>query len=438
VCRELSEKRHRPHQRRGRRRATNSRSAARRSAAHSHRDEVEDGLAELARIAVNNAQAPGDGLEAELWASCLLGAADTPEIADRGTQRQFQLKLIGAIERLATADALATLRAMSAVGAPAQRCRAAAGADRLAARGLQEPRWADELATACPVAAALTCDELFDDGCSVIVEFDGPGPEPHTLGMFIDHNLHGLATDVFIAGPLDEVREQMLSVSDRHSPISVRDLDLSEARARVYAGLDALDDAYLPPVNEDVPRLRALIEARMTLLPAGHVPGRGADAISEKDRVQLRESFLASPHGRRWRGHEHAEDITATVIDFGAIHNHGGPLRFSPAVIEIFMVEWLARKVVRDRVFFELVPDVLRDWVAYVAARRGLAPAFVTQCTEAVAVFRDEMLAAICDPAMWGPAKGFAVAADRARVDLSDADQLDTFIQEYNRQRRAG
>lgn len=39
-----------------------------------------------------------------------------------------------------------------------------------------------------------------------------------------------------------------------------------------------------------------------------------------------------------------ARDVVELAIDFGADYNHGGPLRWSPVVVEVFMTNWLARK----------------------------------------------------------------------------------------------
>jgi hypothetical protein len=87
---------------------------------------------------------------------------------------------------------------------------------------------------------------------------------------------------------------------------------------------------------------------------------------------QLLANFFASPEDERWRGDNHAEDVVGTAIDFGAGYNHGGPLRWSPVVVAIFMTSWLARKVAREPAFFTRVPDVLPDWVRYAGHVRGV------------------------------------------------------------------
>jgi putative intracellular protease/amidase len=157
-------------------------------------------LAEVAKLATEVVAEVTDALDAEQWASSLMGTWMHQPDADA----VFFPGLVRSLEALRTAPALAALRALSAVGAPGRAELAGAAADRLAATGLPEPGWVGELGKARPTAAALVCEDDFDDGVSVVVEFSGS----HTLGVYVDHNLGGLVKDVFVAGPLVEVRAE--------------------------------------------------------------------------------------------------------------------------------------------------------------------------------------------------------------------------------------
>ena len=211
-----------------------------------------------------------------------------------------------------------------------------------------------------------------------MVEFAEPGGGFHTLGVYIDHNLGGLVKDVFLAGRLAEVRETIEHAPDR-GQIAFRELELGEARARVEAALDMLDHTLDPPVSEDVHAMRALIDVRLRLLPSGFELPETYVEVTLEERDALLEDFLASPEGRRWRGDEDAEYAARLAIDFGADYNHGGPLRWSPVVVEIFMLDWLARKITEEPAFFERVPEVLGDWVRYAGRRRGVPAAGVAR-----------------------------------------------------------
>ncbi len=150
------------------------------------------------------------------------------------------------------------------------------------------------------------------------------------------------------------------------------------------------------------------------------------------ERERLLVDFLDSPEGRRWRGDEDARDVLELAIGFGADYNHGGPLRWSPVVVERFMTDWLARKVTFELEFFERVPDVLRDWVKFAGQRRGVPAVALREAIAAVDAFREEMLEIVNDPEVWRPAKTFAMAAQQAGVDLSDPDAVDAFVERHN------
>ncbi|HKH17952.1 MAG TPA: hypothetical protein VKA57_10530 [Solirubrobacteraceae bacterium] len=427
----MSEKRRRQQQRRLRRKAAGRSgsvpSGLRQGAARDA--ELDELMASMAAIAARDADRPCTALEAEEWASCLVGTWHLGELPDRAVEDLFVPGFVQALERLGTAHALATLRAMSAVGAGAHGPLARSAADRLTARGLPEPSWSEALGRARPTAAALICDQAFDDGVSVLVGFAAPDGEAQTLGIYIDHNMGGIVKGVFLAGPLGDVRAELGGRAP--DGIAIRELDLAEARGRVEAALDILDHTHDPRVDDGVRALRALIEARMRLLPAGFTVPDDFEEVTPEACDELLSDFLASTEGRRWRGDEVAEDVAGTAIDFGAVYNHGGPLRWSPVVVEIYMTSWLARKVAREPEFFARVPEVLRDWVAYAGRRRGVPAASLREAVAAVKHNRREMVAAVTDPQAWGPAKTFAVAAEQAGVDLTDPDAVGRFLEGY-------
>ena len=390
-------------------------------------------LAGIAELAAGDADRPEDALDAEQWASTMLGMMrDAPLPPGEDAESMLLPGFVAALEHLGTRKALATLRAVAGVSAPDYAVFAGAAGDRLAAQGLTEPAWAADLGCARPTSAALMCEEAFDDGVSVMVEFTAPNVETHTVGIYIDHNMGGLVKDVFLAGPLSEVRRLMGSRAPNQVGLAIHDLDLAEARARAEVAFDMLDRTWNAPVNEDVQPMRALIEARLRLLPKGSELADDAVEVTRQERAALLEDFLSSPEGERWRGDNAAEDVAQLAIDFGAGYNHGGPLRWSPVVVEIFMMSWLPRKVMREPGFFERVPDVLRDWVKYAGRRRHVPSAPLREAVAAVNEYRLDMLDAVSDPEAWGPAKSLAVAAHDAGVDLSDADELQRFIDRYN------
>jgi len=390
-----------------------------------HEDTLADMLDDVAELAVAAAAEFDDALEAELWASAIASTWRFGRLPDPGgdADRLFGNALVRALEQVGGSDALVALRALAAVGADAYATQARAAADRLSAGCASQPPWVADLGRARPVAALVMCDDVFDDGTSILIEFDRPNADPHTLGLYIDHNMGGIVKDAFVAGPLAEVRDRFPDLCE---------LDLGEARARLERALDILVHTLDPPVDKDVDRLRGLMYACARLLPGGAALPDELEVPTPQERELLLDDFLGSPEGRRWRGDADAEDVAATAIEFGADYNHGGPLRWSPAVVEIFTTGWLARKVSREAEFFERVPAVLRDWVAYAGRRRGVPAAAVDTALGAVDLFTEAMLSAVADRDRWGPAKRFVMAAQAAGVDPTDTDALDEFAERYN------
>ena len=373
-----------------------------------------------------------EGLEAECWASELISMWRGRQLIDGDAEEVFLPAFIRALERKGSTKSLATLRALSAVGSESHARKARAAADRIAGRGVPEPLWAGQLGHAKPVAAELMYEEAFGDGVSVFVEFAPPDGERHTLGIYIDHNLGGLVKDAFLAGPLDEVRSKLSSRAHNGVGLAVRKLEPAEARARIERALYMLDHTYDPPVDDDVRALRGLIDGRVRQLPDGFELPEDYEEMSVEERERLLAEFLASPEGQHWRGDDDAEDVVETAIWFGADYNHGGPLRWSVVVVEIFMASWVPRKVAREPAFFERVTEVLPDWVRYAGRVRGVPAEPLSEAVQAVERFGDEMLEAVNDPDAWGPAKTFAVAAQAAGVDLTDPDALNAFVEKFN------
>ena len=368
-------------------------------------------------------------LDAEQWASDLIGTWRAEAPSREAWQTVLLPSFVRALEALGTTHALASLRALSAVGAAG----AAEAANRLAAAagGLSEPAWGDDLGRWQQVAATLMSEPAFDDGVNVMVEFADPGGALHTLGVYIDHNLGGLVKDVFLAERLVDVRATIESAPDRDR-VAWRELGLDEARARIEAALDILDHTLGAPVHDEVSSLRALVEARLRLLPSGFELPDSYVEVPREERDVLLADFLASAEGARWRGDEDAEFVARLAIDFGADYNHGGALRWSPVVVELFMLDWLGRKVAEEPEFFERVPEVLAAWVGYAGRRRGVPKQSLDEAVAAVGQFRGEMLETVGDPESWAPAKMFFAAATQAGVDVSDREAVDRFVRHYN------
>jgi len=98
------------------------------------------------------------------------------------------------------------------------------------------------------------------------------------------------------------------------------------------------------------------------------------------------------------------------------------------------MCDYLPRKVLREREFFErTVPELLPAWVRYAGQRRGIPKAAIEEATSAIDLFHGEMLSLVGDESAWGPSKTFLAAASEAGVDLADPAAIEAYVEQHNR-----
>ena len=129
-------------------------------------------------------------------------------------------------------------------------------------------------------------------------------------------------------------------------------------------------------------------------------------------------------------------DLAQLAVDYGAeyVGGEGRPLRWSPTVVELFMCDYLPRKVLRESEFFEqAIPELLPAWVRYAGRSRGIPKEAIEEAASAVNFFHEEMLDLIGDESAWGPTKVFLAAASEAGVDLTDPAAIEAYVEQYNR-----
>jgi hypothetical protein len=380
-----------------------------------------------------------DGLEplaVEWWASELWSVLQGQRFGDMDPVALFAGGLIDYAAGRGTPEALAVLRAVEAVAPEPFAAKARSAGMRVAAAGIREPSWADAVGQATPTEAWLTFDAVDDDGVSVMVGFEGPAG-PHTLGVYIDHNLGGIAKDSFVVpATIDEVMARLSDQGDsdctRHRQIAI-----GEAAARWLDGFEMTDMTREAPVTDDLRNLRAMVFARLGIMPSGgEVP---ADAmIGEDERRQVLADFLHSDETvgiRGVDGHHDGEvdELAQQVMTFSLDYVEGTPLRFSPVMVEIFCLDWAPRKIAGGKDSFTLLPDVLAAWIRFAGRRRGVPEQSIEDSIEAAYDFAPEMIELSQDPANWGPAKTIALGIQARGIDITDRGSLDDFVAEVNR-----
>ena len=281
----------------------------------------------------------------------------------------------------------------------------------------------------------MSYDPFDDDGVAVMVSFEGPAGDD-TVGVYIDHNLGGMAKDAFaVPAGVDEVIRRLKENDELDAP-EYRQIPLSEAAARWRAAFEMTDMTLEPPTTEDLDQMRALVLARLTRMPSGgRVPQ--PPPVDEAERDRLLSQFLESDETiGLWHDDEEEEAVchlAMQVMTFSLDYVEGTQLRFSPVMVEHFCLDWAPRKIAADDEAFTLLPDLLAEWIRFAGRHRGIPQVSIDEAAAAAYGYAPEMIELAKDQRNWGPAKTMALAIEQRGIDITDQAALDDFIDEVNR-----
>jgi hypothetical protein len=378
-------------------------------------------------------------LDAEMLGTALLGSVYAVATTDRaGAVRDFVGHFLSATTRRRTASAT-TIREVFAALVPD-----AEGADDVR-RGPQAPAWAAQLGRVRPTGCYAYGD-VYGDQTSYLVTFayddteDG-GPE-HAVVALIDHNI-GITKDVFVGGPAERILGQVREMCAGDELTWFREEDPGRLRGEVNRHLEVTDDLGDLPADGSLATDRALAAARLALLPAATTPPLiEPPELSGPDRERMLRDFLASPEAARFSladidgGDELASlhFCLSLILDHAASLPDPDPLRWSPAVAGLFLLDWVHRRAVLDMDDAAMLPRVARAWSAYATRKRGLPEAAVEQTDQVVEEMIPEFARLYATGERRSPATAAVAQLISEGVDPNDAEAIDAWI-ETNRHR---
>jgi len=369
-----------------------------------------------------------DPLEAELFGSLMLSMLET----DPGErpERRFEVvgRLLDALPARRHAGSLAVALALAAVLPEPWREHARSVATSMAADGIPLPTWAPTAGRARYVASWAMTDE-FGDQDLIVASFEHEGHPPHAISLTADHNFHGLFRQAAVGVDADLILREWGEIS----PIPLRPMTARDLAGRWAAGTGWYRRYLDPPVYEDVPRVMALLEARASALPVPPEVEEPAEPTGE-DRRAILDRFFASPFGVGLDGghDELAYAVVEQLIDFRLEHGEGDPLRWSPIVVEIALLDWLPRKAVLTEEEVNVLPDVLRAFVRYAGAEKGLADDDLAETIASIDHFEPEFRGSISDSDSFGMGKRIALEIQRDGVDVTDPAALQAWMDAFN------
>jgi hypothetical protein len=294
-------------------------------------------------------------------------------------------------------------------------------------RGHALPRWLAELHRATPVPRSVEVAHVLGDGDNVLVGVRLADGHELTASVYVDHNMGSIVKDGFIVpATVDTIATHMAAVAAAPDTV-VRDIDPAEARARLVAAVER-GAITVPPTETDTwPQARPLVTWIAAMLPEG---GRGYQRPewTEEQRQELAERVRASPFGRELEGPD-VRGLLDDLLWFGTDYGPGDPLRWSPAAVEIVLVDWIPRKIVADVAYLEKAPDVLRALIRFGHHERGIRPVLTDDTLAAVDEYEPEYQQLIRSPRPQGPAALLAAmgvpGADEGWDELPDAELAD-------------
>ncbi|GAA4566357.1 hypothetical protein GCM10023176_16330 [Micromonospora coerulea] len=377
-------------------------------------------------------------LDAEMLGAALLGSVYAVAETDREIAvREFVTGFLAATARRRSAAAT-TIRAVFAALVPD-----ADGAGRIRP-GALAPAWSGQLGRV-HVTGVWSYGDVYGDQTSYLATYaydEAEGGPEHALVALVDHNI-GITKDVFVGGPAERILEQVRQMCTEDELTWFRTEEPARMRGEVARHLAVTDDLEELPAAGSLATDRALVGARLAVLPA---PARATDPaavppLTEAERTRLIRGFLGAPEAARF-GLDAVADAELASLHFclGLLLDHAqsfpdaDPMRWSPTVAELFLLDWVHRRAVLDMDDAAMLPRVLRGWAAYAARQRGLPAAAARRTDEAIEEMVPEFARLYSTGERRSPATAAVAQLMADGVDPDDPAALNAWI-EANRHR---
>lgn len=331
-------------------------------------------------------------LDAEMLGAALLGGvyAIAESDSDRAEAvRQFVGRFLRQTARRRTVPAQA-IRTIFA-----ELCPDADGAGAVRP-GSRPPAWSRQLGKVSPVGTWAYGD-VYGDQTSylAIFEYEEPelGGDEHAVVALIDHNI-GIVKDLFVSRPGRRVLEEVQKASEADELMWVKEVEPADLRAEVGRHLEITDRLSVLPDEGSLATDRVLVGARLAVLPEG---GRARALPIDVDAAAIIERFLSSPEAAELdRSTPEAvaslQYAVRLIFDFTQDSPDADPMRWSPAVAGLFLLDWVHRRAVLDDGDVAILPAVLQAWIAWCARERELPMAAAAATREAVDMMQPELV----------------------------------------------
>jgi hypothetical protein len=365
-------------------------------------------------------------LVAESMASGWLGEVWLASgVADRDEESTLILGVVGRAHNKPTPHGYAAVRALRLVS-PAADVKVLDESIAMLGEDFADPSWVATEAPR-PIAAYVAADPW---GSTEILLVEYAGDDPHGL---LAHVVHPGGTAILRLGILDPGSAQRWDEITRDAPIPMPLVErpIDEVLTKLAAALRRTMMTWPKNDDPDYVELQALAAARVAEVT---VDSADWEPISDAERASLIDDFF----GRGGLPDDDANRIVADCcVDYGDGYIDGDVLAWSPEYVELFLLDWLPRKVLLSPEDRAAVPAVTRAWVQFALDRTGVDQQWIDPVVEVVDELAEDFAAAYDDDSAWGPAKAIVGDLVARGVDVADKDQMELAIREYNAEQLA-
>jgi hypothetical protein len=311
--------------------------------------------------------------------------------------------------------------------------------------GAQAPSWSGQLGRV-RLTGSYAYGDVYGDQTSYLATFayedDAEGGPEHAVVALVDHNI-GITKDVFVGGSADGILQQVRQMCAADGLTWFREEDPRRLRGEVARHLSITDELGDLPNEGSLATDRALVGARLAVLPAPPltvVPDE-PPLMTPEERDKLVRAFLGSREAARFGLDAVPESdlgslhfCLSLVLDHSSSMPDADPMRWSPAVAGLFLLDWVHRRAVLDMDDAALLPRVVRGWAAYTTRVRGLPPEARVQIDEAIDEMVPEFVRLYTTGERRSPATAAVAQLIAEGVDMGDPGALERWI-DANRDR---
>lgn len=363
-------------------------------------------------------------LSAEIAASTWLGQAWLEaDPLERDPEHMLVLGVVGRAHNKPAAHRFAAVQALRLV-APADDHRLLDESIAMLGENFPPPLWATS-EPPTPISAYIARDPWGSQE-GLAIEFGGE--EPH--GLLAQVTYPG-GTIVQTIGLIEPGVAERWDEIDRESevPMPLVEHPIDEVLRRLAVALRSTASQWPKHDDDAYVDLRALAASRCASVVSDDEAAPEWEPMADADRASLIDEFIRKSGLPDDLVTRHVADL---CVDYGDGYIADGVFAWSPAEVEIFLVDWLPRKAILDEKTIDAVPAVLRAWVAFALGRTSLESRWIDPAVGAVDEYAEAFLELSGDDSSWGPSKQILAGFLARGVDITDEDQLAAAIEKYN------